>query len=825
MQQNIEQQQLNTVGNNEKSGDLLQLKDLFYHCLSKWYCFLLSVLICIGVAIFYILRTPPIYVRTTEIQVKSEGQGKSVPGGVQSFNDLGIFRSNTNVFNELKVFQSPDNMTEIVTRLNLDMNYSVDGTFHPQTLYGTNLPVIISIDDLDDQDYVSFDIVFQGSDYIINKLVYNKKISSGEIEQSFKGKLGASVNTPAGRINVLPSPIYTGIRPSIYPSIHVSRVGIYNTVMRYTGSLNISRDNKDTDVITISCSDVSTERAEDILNTLTTVYNEKWVEDKNKITESTSKFIKERLGIIASDLNDVDEGISNIKSRNLVPDISSAADMYMNQNAEMNNRILELNNTIEMVKYIYDFVSKSNKNTVIPVTSGLGSTSIDEQINSYNTLVIDRNNKVAISSEQNSSVVQADATIETLRRAIVSSLNNQLNALRAQLKNLKKRENEMTGKIAASPNQAKNLLSVDRQQKVKESLYLFLLQKLEENELSQAFTAYNTRIVRKPGGDISPSSPKRNKILMIALLIGLLIPLAIIYLKEQLNTTIRGRQDLSKLNIPFLGEIPQAKDENRHYFWQSKFKEEKTNRIVIKQGKRDVINEAFRVVRTNLEFMTKEDRSSVIVITSYNVNSGKTFTSFNLSATISLKGKKVLIIDGDLRKASISAYVNSPKVGLSNYLNGQIMNVDDIIVKHSEFENLYVLPVGVIPPNPTELISETRFNELIEQLRTKFDLIIIDCPPIEILADTQIIEKQADRTLFIIRVGLMERVLLNDLKDIYENNKFKKMSMILNGTYNESGHYGRYGYHYGYGYGSRYGYGSHYGYEVSEKKKKKFLFF
>ena len=820
MQQTINNAALaGSANGNEKGNDFMQIKEFLYIFLGKWYWFLLSVIICVGIALFYILRTPPVYERSTEIQVKSEERGKSMPGGVQSFNDLGIFRSSTNVYNEMQAFSSPDNMNEIVRILNLDMNYSIDGRFHKHTLYGRNLPFQVTIGGIADNESVAFDLLVKGNHVSLSNLKYFDDGDEVESKAEIKGNLNDSIKTPVGKIYVAPTESF--LPTESYPTIHVNRSTIYATSRHYLGAINLGLVNKESDVLSISCRDVSPQRAEDILSTLIKVYNQRWVDDKNQVTESTSKFIKERLDIITGDLLEVDGGISDIKSANLTPDLGQAASMYMTQSAELSKEILDLNNKVFMARHILQLVQGSPKSTIIPVNTGIGSTSIETQIANYNTYVIDRNNKASESSEQNSIVQQADAILADMRQAIIASLDNQIRALDIQITNLQRSERQTTGKIASNPEQAKELLSVERQQKVKESLYLFLLQKLEENELSQAFTAYNTRIIKQPAGSILPISPKRSQILLIALLIGLAIPALIIYLKEQFNTTVRGRQDLNNLTIPFLGEIPQEGKHETTHFWQKKINEEKTTKIVVQQGKRDIINEAFRVVRTNLEFMTKENASNVILFTSYNVNSGKTFVSMNMAMTLALKGNKVLVIDGDLRKASLSSYVNSPKTGLSNYLNGELDNINDVIVQHEEFKTLFILPVGTIPPNPTELVAETRFGEAIDKLRQQFDYIFIDCPPIEILADTQIIEKLTDRTLFVVRAGLMERALLNDLESIYQDQKFKNMSLILNGTMTANGYYGSH-----YGYGAYYGYGSRYGanYGYTEKKKK-FWFF
>ena len=348
-----------------------------------------------------------------------------------------------------------------------------------------------------------------------------------------------------------------------------------------------------------------------------------------------------------------------------------------------------------------------------------------------------------------------------------------------------------------------------REQKVKEALYLFLLQKREENELSQAFTAYNTRIISPPCGSIYPVSPVRRNIMLIAFAIGLAIPIGLIYLRESLDTKLRGRKDLENVKVPFVGEIPFCK--NRHVkrglmFWKKK--SETGRHLVVKAGVRNVVNEAFRIVRTNLEFMLRNSDGKVILITSFNPGSGKSFIAMNMASSFALKGKRVLVIDGDLRHGTSSKYVGTPEEGLSDYLSGQVDNVQRVIVQDYHNPTLYVLPIGTMPPNPTELLQNERMTSAVSELRQQFDYVFIDCPPIEVVADTQILAPMADRTIFIVRTGLLERSMIREIDKLYDSAKYPNMSLILNGS---KGHGDRHGYRYRYGYGYGYGYGYHYG--------------
>jgi capsular exopolysaccharide synthesis family protein len=292
---------------------------------------------------------------------------------------------------------------------------------------------------------------------------------------------------------------------------------------------------------------------------------------------------------------------------------------------------------------------------------------------------------------------------------------------------------------------------------------------------------------------------------MLALTIGFLLPLMIIFIRVITNRKVRGRRDLEELNVPFIGEIPQYKGSRKRFA-----KKQEDKKFIVKGGSRNIINEAFRVMRTNFEFMNDKDKaSSVILTTSFNPGSGKTFLTMNLGAALAIKGAKVLVIDGDLRRASASEYVRTYSSGISEYLSGGTTNIDEIITTDTGYENLHVITVGTPPPNPTELLNSKRFEQLMETMRERYDYILIDCPPIEIVADTQIIEKYCDRTLFVVRAGLLNLDMLDELQSIYDEKRFKGIAVVLNGTHSGQGKYSyKYGYSYSYGYG--YGYGYHY---------------
>ncbi|MBO4340430.1 MAG: polysaccharide biosynthesis tyrosine autokinase [Bacteroidales bacterium] len=800
-----------TSGQDEQNP--LLMKDFIMMCLAKWYWFVIAVVVCVSIAALHVRRTPPRYVRSAKVLIKSERRGSSA-ANLSDFTNMGLMSMNSKVTNEVNTFASNALMSEVVSRLGLETTFYTDGSGHKVLLYSSSLPISLGTDSLNTIDGARFTISTDGVNAIVLKDFYFKKDKIKGF--SAKGVLGDTLATPFGKICVLPSDYYRGELPE---NIYVSHGSHAAVTTRFSGKLGVDHDTKDmSDVITLNFQDINIQRAEDVLNTLIAVYNESWIKDKNQIAKSTSMFIDDRLRVIERELADVDSDISSYKSEQLIPDVGSAASLYMKRNSDLDSRQQELTIQLGMAKYIRNYLAgETDSSKLLPANTGVDNVGIEKLISEYNQKVLRRNSLAANSSTSNPLVVENDEQLSEMRRSILGSIDNLIVSLEAQISGLENAEKKNTSKIAATPTQARHLLSVERQQTVKEALYLYLLQKREENELNQAFTAYNTRVIDPPTGPMNPVAPSKSKILLLALLIGLAIPVGLIYLILSLNTTVRGRNDLKDLSIPFLGEIPLAVDDNKNVIPEvvikvgRKMLRKKTpdaHNIVVERGNRDIINEAFRVLRTNLEFITQESKGNVVAITSFNPGSGKSFITANLAVVLAVKGKRVLLVDGDLRHASLSQYMQKVSKGFADYLAHRIDDVSSILQTSEKYDLIDFLPVGTIPPNPTELVSDSRFLETINALKGNYDYVLIDCPPIEIVADTQIIEQSCDRTIFIARAGLLERSMLPELESIYKQKKFKNMAVVLNGTTTASGHYSyRYGYKYGYKYGYHHGYG------------------
>ncbi len=786
-----------TIIKNNQSEDFIRIQDLGYLFLSKWYWFIGSVVVALTIAALYIAVTPPIYTRTAALLVKDTSKGgSSSANAMNEFADLGIFQSNTNINNELLALKSPTLMKEVVARLNLNTSYTIQTGLRTKELYKAS-PVWVTVLNAADTP-LEFDIEMLADNQF---KLSGFKTNGEESKESLQGVYGDSIQTPAGTLILTPTPAYS--KESEGNSVYFSQASIEQVSDHYNKGLRAELSDEKSTVISLSINDVSPKRAEDLLSMLIKVYNESWIQDKNQIAVSTSQFISDRLDVIEGELGNVDENISNYKSRNLLPDVQAASSMYMAQSTENKKRLMDLNNQLSMAQYIRRHMSNNeSKSVLLPSNSGIANANIESQISEYNTLLLQRNNLQANSSEKNPLVVDMTQSLNAMWVAITRSIDNLVLTLNTQIKNTQSVEIETTQQIASNPKQAKYLLSVERQQKVKEELYLYLLQKREENELSQAFTAYNTRVITPARGSDFPTAPRRSNIFLVALAIGLLLPAVIIFLIENMNVTVRGKKDLDVLTIPYVGEIPLV-GKKKKFIPGKTDPEEATKGLapVITSNNHDYVNEAFRVIRTNIDFMLDHNTSNhVIMLTSFNPGSGKTFITMNLAVSMALKGQKVAMIDLDMRKASLSRYIDRPSTGASSYLGGLTNSIQDIMVKGTIHPNLDIIPVGVIPPNPAELLLNDRFPELLEKLRKEYDYIFIDCPPTDIVADSSIIGRYVDMTLFIIRAGLLDRQMLPEAERMYQNKKYKNMSVILNGTVYEQGRYGyrRYGYSYGY---------------------------
>ena len=691
-------------------------------------------------------------------------------------------------------------LQEAVKRLHLELQMQVKNGLHTVPLYD-NSPISLLMPQANDDFMCSFKMRLNANQ---TAELWDFETINGLNEKHITIKMGEIARTPVGII-VLQATKYWK-RNFTSDEIYVTKYPVKNIGNMYNSRLSVALSNKESTILDISIVDESKQRASNLLYKLIEVYNEQWLKDRNRVAESTFEFITQRLNTLSKELGDVDQKISDYKSQAMLPDMDAASSMYLTQSTKNNDQILTLRNQLSVARYIREYLADRSKyGQYLPTNTGVGSTGIESMIANYNKTVSARNEVLDNSSENTPLVQKFNNELKLQRQTIMHSLDNFIAQIQSQVGNWENTEAQTNEKLAAAPQQVKKLLSVGRQQKVKEALYIYLLQKREENELSKTYTAWNTRIIQPPTGSDAPSSPRKNIILLAALAIGIFIPTGLLFLRETLNHTVRGRADLEDMQTPLISEIPEMV--NKKHWWQFK-KKNVRRQVYVKSNSRDLINESFRILRTKLDYFLKSTGVSnkVIMLTSFNVGSGKSFISINLAKALSLKGAKVLAIDFDLRHASLSDFAKHTDVGITSYLSNITDNIDECIQHDAVGRGLDILPIGIIPPNPSELLLSDKMKPMFDKLREEYDYIILDCPPIEIVADASIVKDCADVTLFIVRAGVMDRRILKDVEELYKNKVYKHMALILNGAPYISGRYGNYRYGYGYGKGNGYGY-------------------
>lgn len=544
--------------------DFIRIKDFISLCILNWKWFVVSILLITSMGVVYVLRSPSVFSRTMTIQIQSDMQGKSLPSNFESFEDLGIIQPKSNVLDEIVALQSPSIMTEVVKRLNLYIHYAIPGRFHGKELYGPFLPVLVSMPDWQGNESGEFTMHLQGNKVKLSDFIWKGDAIS--LPSDISATLSDTIASPLGRLLIEPTPIYTADNEYV---LHVTIDPLLSTIRNFNNKLTVTQYNEKSSIVELIFKDTSISRIEEILNMLVAVYNENWMKDKNQIMVATSMFINERINIIERELGSVDENISSYKSENLLPDVQAASDLYISQNSAADAQLLSLNNQLYMTRYVRNYLlDNANKEKLLPVNSGIENMSIENQISEYNGKLLQRNGLMANSSTVNPLVMDMDEVLAELRKAIIASIDNQYHKLEMQIGSFQKDKSQVTAHLAANPSQAKFLLSIERKQKVKESLYLFLLQKREENELAQAFITNNTRVITPPYGNDIPVEPQKRKIVLFAFVLSLLIPATILLIKKSLDTKVRDKKDVVELSLPFLGEIPQwnSKKRRKNYF-------------------------------------------------------------------------------------------------------------------------------------------------------------------------------------------------------------------------------------------------------------------
>lgn len=750
-----------------------------------WYVASLAFFLCVGV--FYLYVTPKVYSRVAKVLIDESNQDATMRNlGVASAGMMRL-RSFNSVENEIETFASPDLMQVVVERLGLQTRYVQEQLFRDVELY-RNCPFDARFAGENPHSPYSFKVTPAGEEGFV---LSDFRLKDEKFKEEVPGSYGDTLQTPVGKVVLYP--VETDV--DFNHPVKVSWTTGMSAAKAFCRNMHIALSGKESSVLVFSINDTYPSRASSILSTLIDVYNEMWINNKNRAAINTTDFINERLVVIEKELGLVEDALKQYKSKNNLTDIKAVAQSYVTESSEYATKAFEVNNQLSIAQYIKEYLNNpANSLSLIPSNLGLTSASVEAQIKEYNDIVLQRDRLLSGGGENNPMVTDLNAALASIRTAILRSIDNLIATLQLQLSKIESQEKQILARMSSNSGQELQLLSIERQQQITQELYMFLLQKREENELAALINVGNTRVIMNPNGSSNPVSPNRMMIMFIMIVLGCGAPFGFFLVKKLLDTSIKHKSDLGNLSVPFLAEIPKM---GKDGFNRDECK------VIVKPGSRDMMNEAFRVLRTNVDLMLgKNAGSRVIMFTSFNPGAGKTFSIMNVAASMALKKSKAIIVDLDLRKATLSQALGKEHTGVAAYLNGKIDDyrpyVDEIA------PDLYHLPVGTLPPNPTELLLTDRFARMVDDLKQEYDYVFLDCPPIDIVADASLITEKADMTIFVLRSGRIDKASIPYIDELYRSGKYSHMAMILNGVEFEQKKYGygRHGYGYGYGYGN-----------------------
>ena len=775
---------MQTNPSSRKNDTGINLVDLLAYFASKWKWFLLSVLVCGGIAWYHYARSPLVYFRSATVIIK-DPSNKTSTTGLDRFDNI---INKVNVANEILQFRSKKLMREVLQRLHADISYQLENGLRSNELYNQS-PVLLSFPDALPEQHFAFTVTLKDK-----KSLVLSDFNGIDVKSDFTVEMYDTVTLSRGmRVVATPTNYYSDSWTGT--PIRVAKLPMESMVNYYKSALGIQQEEEESSILTLALKDGSAARAEDILNTLINVYNEEAIKDKNQVAVNTADFINDRLIIIENELGGVESELETFKQRNQIVDIASSAGMYMSESQKYNTDALELETQLRLANFIKDYLTDPAKETdLIPSNTGIGDMNIESQINLYNTAKLKRDHLIDDSSVNNPVVLELNNSLRAMKQNIIRAVDNMIVSLNVQRSDAQSREMRAQNRITSIPTKERKMLSIERQQKVKEALYLFLLNKREENALSQAMADNNARVIDGAEGSNSPISPNRNRILLLGLLVGLAIPslacLGILFL----DTRVHSRKDFEDIvSVPYLGEIPQDKE-------AGKLNEQESPFLLAKEQRDSTVSEAFRILRTNMAFMARKDLpQQVIIFTSLNEGAGKTFISKNLGMSLVLAKKKVILIDMDIRRGTLSRQLHLHKTGLTNYLADATLSAEDIIQHQDGFD---IIAAGAIAPNPAELLMDERLDNLVTELRRRYDYIVVDSVPVGIIADATISNRIADLTIFVARAGRLDRRQLPEIEQLYKENKLHNMALVLNGA-DLHRRYGYYGYSYKYGYGKK----------------------
>ncbi|EEX44681.1 GumC family protein [Bacteroides finegoldii] len=791
-----------------QSEEQINIQEILFRYLIHWPWFVVSVIVCVALAWGYLRLTTPVYNISATVLIKDEkkGGGANMSSELEKMGLNGFVSSSSNIENEIEVLKSRTLAREVVSSLGLFVTYMDEDKFPNKELYRTS-PVLVSLTPQEADrlpQTMEIDMLLQPAGAMDVQVKVGKKEYRKHLE-----KLPAVFPTDEGTVAFFANnDTLSSLRPeSVTTERHITAYinRPFAVAKGYAGSLLITPTSKATSVVTVSLKNSNTQRGKDYIDKLLEMYNINANNDKNEVAQRTGEFIDERIDIISKELGSTERDLENFKRSAGITDLTSEAQIALTGNAEYEKKRVENQTQINLVMDLKKYLQGSEYE-VLPANVGLQDAGVAGAIDRYNEMVAERKRLLRTSTESNPAIVNLTTSIRAMRSNIQTTLDATLKGLEITKADLIREASRYSRRISDAPTQERQFVSIARQQEIKSGLYLMLLQKREENAIVLAAIANNAKIIDEAQADSTPISPKRMTIYLAALVFGIGIPVGVIYLIGLTKFKIEGRADVEKLtSLPVVGDIPLA--------------DEKMGAIAVFENQNNLMSETFRNVRTNLQFML-ENGKNVILVTSTVSGEGKSFISANLAISLSLLGKKVVIVGLDIRKPGLNKVFNLPKkeYGITQFLTNSTVNLMDL-VHHSDInKNLYILPGGTVPPNPTELLARDGLEKAVEILRKNFDYVILDTAPVGMVTDTLLIGRVADLSVYVCRADYTRKTEFTLINELAENNKLPNLCIVINGLDLQKK---KYGYYYGYGkYGKYYGYGKHYGYGEYKIKYK-----
>jgi len=797
----------NSMESDNSSNSNVDIREAISKYLRYWKWFVFSIIIFLLFAYLKLNFARPQYEAKASIKIIDEKRGDK--STLSAFQDIGSISGGykDEINDEIVIIKSRSLISEVIKSLQLNIRFFTKKNTISDFL-DNNLGMSTSFYELESYENPPLKLNFFIEDEILHQTSKEFIITinspdeytyyDAEYDVSKKKAFGEKIITDFGGLIITPN-VDLKKEGLINQSIQVNISPIKDLVDSYIESIVIEPNTEFSSIINLKIGDGRKKKAEDFLNKLIQKYNDRAVSLKDKLSQSTSDFVSKRLEIISNELGEVDLTAQSIKTRYKLSDQASQIGLNMQSSQDLERRVVDVSTQLQTIGLMKDYVAQNNGNELIP-DLGVGDNNSSTFKDQYNQLMIEKQRLLKNSTEKNPTVVNINEQLSSLKQNFTQSLNNLESTQKVTLDNLNKQNSLYNARIYAAPKQEKQIRDIQRQQQIKEQLYLYLLRKREETAISLGAAEPNAEIIDYAQSLPFPTAPKKKMVYLVALILGLFIPFIYLYLLDLLDTKIHTRGEVERiLNVPIIGDIPKLESKNRRY--------------IITKEDYSSIAEAFRILRTNINFIVSDsnEKGKVIFITSTIAHEGKSLVSTNLATALALAGKRTLILGMDIRAPKIEPYIGiRGKIGITNYIVDSSIPIEDILFKAPKIDNLDVVSSGDLAPNPSELLMHPRVKDLFTYGRENYDYVIVDTAAYSMVTDTLVLSSFADAFIYVVRANFLDKRMLRYIKSLYHDKRLPKMSVLINGLDHKKS------YGYGYGYGTTF--------EKSQKKWWKFGF-